>query len=937
VLAEELRIYEAHLLEKQQRLLHQFEATAKESRDGVVEEELASMRRDQPSATGEQLAESMRGFEANLDREIDVQRSQLMTTLSSNRAAKLHTYRRELALKMESFMQQQHQQQAESSASPTSLHEQTTVDASPAHSIHSQEQQRQLEAQAEANASIAAVAAEQVRRDGLEQQRLAAHMAETERLEKVAHEARLRQAEQERKARLETMPTPVHRYEFQLSKPTVTRVHDTPSASPVASPLPSFTAAAPSSSPVPLHIPAASPPAKSSLPMPTYTPSLEAAQVMAPMRDPEAELRRKWQMLQQELHGKAESSTSQAWQPRVSPAASPAPAVPAVSHLQAVDASPVRAGRGPEENTQHTLNKLEAALEMDWGAAWEELSTQPQQQQRALPQSTPAHQYRPPASTPMTEKMSKAVVVSRHPNASPSRSLSHAHHQPAALLQQASGLFKTTLHELEEKADYLNQLISAFREAEREMESKVQQQRQQQESEQTMYEYGGGEVDQEAYEEDPRVLQRDANDSAAARCRQSAPGPRAASATRPRASSLGPNSSAVHPKVACAQARTSAAQHPPAQRPRSAVNVQRTGSLPRPSSVRKPIAAGAASQRKPIPSSIQRSASSSSIPRATSSYNRPSLSAAPAALSYPRPRTASARAALRPSTAGATASKSKAAQGVRQARLRIKAIVDKTRVKPVGISVLQHPKPTQAFTKDAFAKGGMRQATVQEVLVGANEIEERKDMTPAERRAAEQARLQHLKRDRHPAGGDEYDFVESSPERPHRPLSMVQVARDQRQASERLTHHLSGQVAPSPNASYSAADESRGSVDLNTTEGLIKQHEALEQRHDGHLEQYLKAVQFGTQEERHEALARLAAKAAQQQPPSRIYASPLRTHPSHRYPSQSPQQQETFSRRSDAIIRGSHANAAQPTPIVRGPSAMQALQGIIQQHPGPQR
>jgi hypothetical protein len=318
-------------------------------------------------------------------------------------------------------------------------------------------------------------------------------------------------------------------------------------------------------------------------------------------------------------------------------------------------------------------------------------------------------------------------------------------------------------------------------------------------------------------------------------------------------------------------------------------------------------------------------------------------------VSYPRPRTASAHAAAR----------APAVPGVAQAQARIRAVLAKTKPqRPKGVNVLTHPnvaRPSLALVADPQARGGLRQASVQEALAGAEDIAARKD-GPARARSnkkvhrASSSRSSSRAPSRGPAAVEyECDFEPSTNEHPHQPMSLVAAARMQQasvqrlqpQSQQQMYRTRAGQVAP---AAADPADEFgmmlsqpepsmlddsfNGSGDgdaLNSTAGLMKQEAAAQARHGGNLEEYLRSLALPSHsEERRAALAALAAK-AQAMPPA-IYSSPL-AH--HRAPRTAP---DSMSHRSEVFIRGSSASNALPPQRVQQMGAMDALQQIRRAH-----
>lgn len=293
------------------------------------------------------------------------------------------------------------------------------------------------------------------------------------------------------------------------------------------------------------------------------------------------------------------------------------------------------------------------------------------------------------------------------------------------------------------------------------------------------------------------------------------------------------------------------------------------------------------------------------------------------------------------------------------------------------------PRPRDVLLEEPRAKGGVRRASVQEVLQGAEDIAARKSQPAAQRLkpgqqpppSAAQKRTALHKRD--PA--DEYDFEPSSDEHPHHPLSLVAAAKMQAASTMRLQTHagvpshaaIAAQVHPAASPardSYAASaasyephpDDEFGalmheaepsllddSLDgggaggaLNTTAGLIQQEAVAQARHGGQLEEYLKALSLPSHsEERRLALERLAAKS--KQAPQAIYASPLRTHSAQAYQARAAAQalasaqgrgEDRYNGRSNVIVRGSHSNDAPPPEQVQQLGGLAALQRVMNAH-----
>lgn len=822
VLANELQTYELHLLSKQKSIILQFEETASTSRASCIKEELARINNQEQNATVTQVQreEYMKEFEENLDREIDVQRKQLKQTLAANRNTKLQAYKDELIAKMETLMQQQQppQQQRE------------------------QQQQQQQQPQQPLNSTAYSFASSPVSISTASIPSLLAspssvNISSFQQTPAVQTSLLQESSVQEPTRLMNTQPintssltvTSQHRYEY--IKPKVMRVDNTPQPSPRP--------VAPAASPSPSHLPLDSPqfsPIQHQPIVPAFKPPAVASAHPPPLNDPESKLRQQWYELQQELHGhKNLAPPTHTYQPLPpaahlphhtfipQPLSSPLQTVP--SHLQTVSASPTTSVTNA--TTTQTLGKIEAALEMDWNDAWEELSQQQQihqQQQKQLqqqqllqpplkieqsPQPSPQHQYAP-ARTPLTEKLTKAVVAVPH-----SPQTRSPISQPLVTLHQKRGMFKETLADLESKAEYLHQLIQSFKDAEREMDEKVSQ------MESNTYQRRH-EIDERShvsdYDESPRFY--------------------------------GKKPSASHVAFA------------PPVRARSAVRSQ---SIPasRPTSARSyvPVA-------RPAPS-----ASAKQLVRSASVSIRPasrSLSGAPAALSYPRPRTASARASLGASSGGPPrrVGTKEGNKGVNAARSRIRAIINKTKERPRAISVLSAAHPATAYIDDPLAKGGLRQASVQEALNGAHLIAARKSMPPKIRDAVLKKAAKPIKPKTDPI---DYDFEPSTDEHPIRPLTVAEASQKQLESSLRLNRQPG---MGSPFQSHDSSFELDHSGDLNTTAGLIKQEEMIQKRHDGQVEAYLRALMLPAKSEaRQHALRKLAEKAEK---PHHLYTSPLR-------------------------------------------------------------
>jgi hypothetical protein len=752
----------------------------------------------------------------------------------------------------------------------------------------------------------------------------------------------------------------------------------------------------------------------SSLTSPSTHTSPTRTSVTSTTADP---LRAQWQQLQQELHGNRRTPGIVQPGPVVgSPARS-------VHPTHSYHPSPVRSA--------HTSGVAENVMDPDWSAVLDDVASKQQAQQDAqqrvgrahhaswLEASPAMHVHGRPTRTPMTEKLSKAVMIatgspSRHaphphpypqyaPSSSSSSTVTPAIHDQAQVLQRASSLFRDTLHEMEEKAHVLQTLLAAFKEAGMEMDANMnlqQQQQQQQPSYRQQYpqpsqqQYQQRYMEQNGYEQPESVYHQKDRD------------------TRPQ-NGYGRSSSQVlpTPPVPHRQSRPRVAFVEQTQtqkpRPRSAsqVGTRSNGTHPPPPPPPTSIRAASASRtsvHRPIPGTATRPASAatpavasrpaaaatvSSRPATFSTRRASGISGAPAAMSYPRPRTASARAA-----------RSGSNPGVAAAKARIKAILDKTKpAKMKGVNAITHPnikRPSRdALVEEPQARGGVRRASVQEVLVGAAEIAARKS-TPIASRPRVGSRPPAVKSvSRGPKDpADEYEFQPSTDSHPHHPLSNAEAARLQTEASIRLTTHAGipphtsirqmqhphsspqsrysySSAAPSPSIqrpnptaavvdpsdefgsllsapepsllddSYNYDDENE-EIGLNTTAGLIKQEERAQARHGPHLQAYLEAINLpGNHAEKNAALAALAAKALHSAPPSsspqqHIYASPLRTHSAAAYQQRQAQQREqhSMSYRANPIVRGSSANNSLPTQPVQRVSGMAGLEIIMQRH-----
>jgi hypothetical protein len=493
----------------------------------------------------------------------------------------------------------------------------------------------------------------------------------------------------------------------------------------------------------------------------------------------------KWSEIQRELQGPPYAVPPPSAPVEPSPGHAYHPVI--ASHLQHVQVSPHPAGENRAnavQRTERTINKVEHALELDWNSVWDELavngqtnrqayesryqhttSTESKQQQATPAQSHSQHSTYPsslsshppvssphansnhpyPAPTPYAEKMAKAIVV-----APAATTITQSHHQhssasttsiapPSQLLTQASSLFKTTLHELEEKAQYLTHLIAAFKEAERDMVSSAQRHEQTEFSEPAYHhQQRRASYDSQAYAAESAYATEeetfeDTRTAAPARAlhganiRRHSGQPMPAAAAQPiRRGRARPTSAAPMPSTDTASAKRASSvprampasksvsslalstkKHAPVHMP---INAPPAISIP----TTAPTASRPASHPRPVTASTLRALPASLRPSSavSSSTIRPLANT----VSYPRPRTASARAARQPTH-----------PGVRLAQSRIRSIVQKTKVKPgPAVSVLVHPKPTQAFVEDKQAKAGLKQASVQNVLLGAHEIAARK-------------------------------------------------------------------------------------------------------------------------------------------------------------------------------------------------------------------
>lgn len=935
----------------------------------------------------------MSEFEATLDREIDAQRRQLMQTLATNRAQKIEAQLRELRSKSQMLMQQNHAQQAQADAQAQQQPQQqhpsysfSTIAGSPSAGVSSQ-----------SSSSVFSAMPPTAERQRQEQQ-AEAYARQAEQAEEQ-HRASFMQQQAQQQQQQQPTASPAHRYAYNpssaaASKHSVTRVEHTPSQSPALSPSrePQQQLQAQNKY---VPVPASSPASAAAAPAKFTTASPPRAVVSA-IKD-EDPLRAQWMHLQAELHGGGAPAQSHTYKP--------ATALSAVSA-----ASP---SVGPQAATAANMTKLESALEMDWDSVWSEIETQkPSSQQQNGQGPSAQYAYRPPTTQQRNGASRSNTSQSRSPSRDRSRAMARAPQRtplpsntstaaPVQVLQQASSLFKSTLHELEERAEYLHTLIAAFKDAGKEMDSTILQQSmnlsmaqsQAEREEQRYHELQRQHEEEEEYEQQYEQQQ------------QQAPPPRSRSshATQQPRRSLLPQQqqpqqrSASRPRVAFAPAAA------PAARPRSASQAptSRNGgnsALNRSASSSSVVSAAAAglparkavpsvtAARRPASASLARPAAAAPVRPAASTAaaaaapRRPSAAPVSTASSYPRPRTASARAA-----------RTVVDPGVAAAQARIRAILAKTRpARTRGVSAQTHPhvaRPRDVLLEEPRAKGGVRKASVQEVLQGAEDIAARKSQPVALRSkpgqqlpsSAQQKRTALHKKD--PA--DEYDFEPSTDEHPHHPLSLVAAAKMQAASTARLQTHAgvpshasfssAGSAAVHPaaspaRASYTASsyephpddefgalmheaepsllDDSLdgsgagGGAGLNTTAGLIQQEAVAQARHGGQLEEYLKALSLPSHsEERRLALERLAAKS--KQAPQAIYASPLRTHSAQAYQARAAAQAlataqghgaERYNARANVIVRGSHSNDAPQPEKVQRVGGLEALQRVMNAH-----
>ena len=991
--------------------------TARTSRSEVVSvesarvsAELASAAADgsvDPASVGARLSAHLAEFEATLDREIDAQRRQLLQTLATNRAQKIEAQQRELRSKSQAYMQQSNEalaQQQQMQQQQQQQHSFSTISGSPSISAVGG-------ASSQTSSSVfstmhPAVAAERQRQE-----------QQAESYARQVQEQEQQRAAFMQQQQLQQQPTasPAHRYTYNptaasASKHSVTRVDHTPAHSPMLSPA---RGVEPQQQLQPQHqyVPASGPAAAATAAAGAtkFTAGSPPRAVVSALKN-EDPLRAQWMHLQAELHG---SGGGDAHKPA------------AASALSAVSASSPSVG--PQAATAANMTKLESALEMDWDSVWSEIETQkPSTQQHNGQGPSAQYAYHPPAATSHQQQRNGASRSMTSQSRSPSRDRPHALAQrggaghrtplpsstaaPVQVLQQASSLFKSTLHELEERAEYLHTLIAAFKDAGKEMDSTILQQsinlssamHAQQQAQMDRESEAQSQMDERRYREEQQ--QHEAEGEYEQQCEQQQPPParsRSSHATQQPRRSLPPpqqrqQRSASRPRVAFAPAAT------PASRPRSASQAPTSRSsgssssaLNRSASSVSVVSAAAAAPparktapaatapRRPASVSLARPAAVAPARPATAAAaaapaRRPSVAPVSTASSYPRPRTASARAA-----------RSTTDPGVAAAQARIRAILAKTRpARTRGVSAQTHPhvpRPRDVLLEEPRAKGGVRRASVQEVLQGAEDIAARKSQPVALRSKPGQqipssASAAHKRASLHKKDpADEYDFEPSFDAHPHHPLSLVAAAKMQAASTARLQTHagvpshaeLAARVsyAAPPPASASAShappphpddefgalmheaepsllDDSLdgsgvgGGAGLNTTAGLIRQEAVAQARHGGQLEEYLKALSLPSHsEERRMALERLAAKS--KQAPQAIYASPLRTHSAQAYHARAAAAAlataqghgaERYNARANVIVRGSHSNDAPQPDKVQRVGGLAALQQVMNAH-----